>query len=154
MNSPLLSIGVAFWVEALVALLLVISGLLVLTGAVGLLRLKDFFQRMHPVAHGTTVGSWTACAASAAFFSALHDRAVIHALLIPVFLAVTMPITTLLLARAALFRQRAAGGDVPPPLTQPATGLRPEQDRRFNPEVPRRGSGDRGRSDREHAGGE
>lgn len=136
MNPPLLSTGVTFWVEALVSLLLVSSGLLVLTGAVGLMRLKDFFQRMHPVALGTTLGSWTACAASAAFFSALEDRAAFHALLIPIFLAVTMPITTLLLARAALFRQRAAGGDVPPPLGQPAAGTGVGQNQPFDPGGP------------------
>lgn len=135
MTSPLLTTGVAFWVEALVSLLLVSSGLLVLTGAVGLLRLREFFQRMHPVALGTTLGTWTACAASIAYFSALHERAVVHAWLIPISLAVTAPITTLLLARAALFRQRAAGGDVPPPLAHAAAGQAPSRISPANPEL-------------------
>jgi multicomponent K+:H+ antiporter subunit G len=75
---------------------------------------------MHPVALGTTLGTWSACIASVAYFSAVHDRAVVHAWLIPISLALTVPITTLLLARAALFRRRAGAGDVPPPLTQAA----------------------------------
>lgn len=116
---------VPVWVEALVSVLLVLSGLLALTGAVGLLRLKNFFQRMHPVTLGSTLGTWCACAASIVYFSTLESRPVIHAWLIPVLLAITVPITTLLLARAALFRQRAAGGDVPPPLGKAATGARP-----------------------------
>ena len=111
---------VPFWVEALVSVLLVFSGLLALTGAVGLLRLKDFFQRMHPVALGSTLGAWCACAASIAYFSALESRPVIHAWLIPILLCITVPITTILLARAALFRRRSAGADVPPSLSQQA----------------------------------
>ena len=112
------------WVQALVALLLIFSGLLALTGAVGLLRLKDFFQRMHPPALGSTLGTWCACAASIAYFSAIGSRTVIHTWLIPVFLCITVPITTALLARAALFRKREAGANVPPPLSR-GSGLRP-----------------------------
>ena len=121
--------GLQAWVEALVSLLLVFSGLLVVTGAVGLVRLKDFFDRMHPVALGGTLGAWTACGASIAYFSMLQDRAVVHAWLIPILLALTLPITTLLLARAALFRRRQAGADVPAPLAafeeKQAPGNRP-----------------------------
>ncbi|MNZ40393.1 putative monovalent cation/H+ antiporter subunit G [compost metagenome] len=51
--------------------------------------------------------------ASILYFSVLTSRPVLHAWLIPVLLAITMPVTTLLLARAALFRKRMAGDDVP-----------------------------------------
>jgi multicomponent K+:H+ antiporter subunit G len=108
---------VPFWVEAVISALLVLSGLLALTGAVGLLRLRNFFQRMHPVALGSTLATWLACAASIAYFSALGSRPVIHAWLIPIFLCITVPITTLMLSRAALFRKRAALENVPPPLS-------------------------------------
>lgn len=111
---------VPLWVEALAAVLLVVSGLLALTGAVGLLRLQSFFQRMHPVALGSTFATWCACAASMAYFSALESRPVIHAWLIPILLCITVPITTLLLSRAALFRKRGALENVPPPLSQSA----------------------------------
>jgi multicomponent K+:H+ antiporter subunit G len=112
---------VPFWLEALTAVLLVLSGLLALTGALGLLRLESFFQRMHPVALGSTFATWCTCVASMAYFSALESRPVIHALLIPLLLCITVPITTLLLARAALFRKRAALENVPPPLSQSAS---------------------------------
>lgn len=115
---------VPFWVQVLVSLLLVASGLLALTGAVGLLRLKSFFQRLHPVALGMTLATWCACAASIAYFSALQSRPVVHALLIPILLCITVPVTTILLARAALLRKRAAGEDVPPPLVQTADSRR------------------------------
>lgn len=104
---------VPFWVEILTAGLLIASSLFALTGALGLLRLEDFFQRMHPPALASTLGAWCVALASIIYFSALKSEPVIHAWLIPVLLAITVPVTTLLLARTALFRKRMAGDDVP-----------------------------------------
>ena len=47
------------WVEVIVAVLLVLSSLFALIGAIGLLRMKDFFQRMHPPALASTPVSYT-----------------------------------------------------------------------------------------------
>ena len=49
--------GMPFWVEAAAAVLLVLSGLFVLVGATGFLRLQDFFLRLHPPALAYTIGS-------------------------------------------------------------------------------------------------
>ena len=109
--------AVPFWVEAVVALLLVSSGLFVVIGALGFLRLPGFFLRMHPPALTYTVGSWCVALAGALYFSVLEGRLALHPLLIPIFLAITVPVTTLLLARVALFRRRLAGkAETPPPL--------------------------------------
>lgn len=105
------------WVEALTAFLLIASSLFALTGALGLLRLKDFFQRMHPPALASTLGAWCVALASILYFSELKSGLVIHAWLIPILLAITVPVTTLLLARTALFRKRMAGEDVPPEIS-------------------------------------
>lgn len=102
-----------FWVELLVAALLLLSSLFALSGAVGLIRLKAFFQRMHPPAMASTLGTWCVALASILYFSALKQGPVLHAWLIPILMAITVPVTTLLLARAALFRKRMAGDDVP-----------------------------------------
>ncbi|MEN5090484.1 Na+/H+ antiporter subunit G [Pseudomonas protegens] len=101
------------WVEILVAVLLVISSVFALIGALGILRMKSYFQRMHPSALASTMGSWTVALASILYFSALKSGPVLHAWLIPILLSITVPVTTLLLARAALFRKRMAGDDVP-----------------------------------------
>jgi multicomponent K+:H+ antiporter subunit G len=106
----------SLWIEAVVALLLVASGLLAVTGALGLLRLRDFFQRMHPPALANTLAAWCAALASVGYFSALASGLVLYPLVINVLLAITAPVTTVLLARAALLRKRAAGAAVPPPL--------------------------------------
>ncbi|KAB0495687.1 Na+/H+ antiporter subunit G [Pseudomonas vancouverensis] len=103
----------SLWVEIPVAILLVLSGVFALIGATGLLRMKDYFQRMHPPALASTLGAWCVALASIIYFSALKSGPVLHAWLIPILLAITVPVTTLLLARAALFRKRMAGEDVP-----------------------------------------
>ncbi len=79
-----LSGSVPFWAEILTAGLLIVSSLFALTGAIGLLRLKDFFQRMHPPALASTLGAWCVALASIIYFSALKSEPVIHAWLIPV----------------------------------------------------------------------
>ena len=52
------------WVEVIVAVLLVLSSVFALIGAIGLLRMKDFFQRMHPPALASTLGAWCVALAS------------------------------------------------------------------------------------------
>ena len=111
MNTP-----VSLWVEGIVAILLVASGVLSLTAAVGLLRLRDFFQRMHPPALANTLGAWCAASASAVYFSFLESQLVLYPLVINVLVLITAPVTTVLLARAGLLRKRSAGAAVPPPL--------------------------------------
>ena len=107
---------VPFWVQCIVAAFLVLSGFLALTGAIGILRLKQFFQRMHPPALASTLGTWSACAASLAWLSTLAGKPLLHIWVIPILLCISVPITTLLLSRAALLRLRDAGADVPAPL--------------------------------------
>lgn len=96
----------SLWVEILVALLLLISGVLALIGAIGLLRLKTFFQRMHAPAVTTSLCTWCVAVAAIVYFSARDGRLELQAWLTMILLAVTAPITTSLLARAALFRKR------------------------------------------------
>jgi len=108
-----------FWVEVLTALLLVASSVFALIGAIGLLQMKDFFQRMHPPALASTLGAWCVALGSIIYFSGLKEGPVLHAWLIPILLAITVPVTTLLLARTGLFRQRMSGeGHVPPEVSE------------------------------------
>jgi multicomponent K+:H+ antiporter subunit G len=79
--------------------LLVLSGsLFALIGAIGLLRMKDYFQRMHPPALASTLapGAWRWHRSS---IFVLKSGPVLHAWLIPILLSITVPVTTLLLAR-------------------------------------------------------
>ena len=106
------------WVEAIVAVLVALSGIFVLVSSLGFLRLPGFFLRMHPPALAYTFSSWCVALASILYFSMLEGRPMLHPWLIVIFLSMTVPVTTLLLARVALFRRRSAAiADTPPPLS-------------------------------------
>ena len=110
--------GVSFWAEAVVAVLLVLSGVFVVISAIGFLRLPDFFVRMHPPTLAYTFGSWCVSLAGILYFSILEARPVLHPWLIIILLSIAVPVTTLMLARAALFRRRSAGiAGTPPALS-------------------------------------
>ncbi|HCS45008.1 MAG TPA: Na+/H+ antiporter subunit G, partial [Pseudomonas sp.] len=51
-----MNMQLSLWVEIPVAILLVLSSLFALIGAVGLLRMKDYFQSMPPPALASTLG--------------------------------------------------------------------------------------------------
>jgi multicomponent K+:H+ antiporter subunit G len=95
-------------VALLVALLVVLGAALALTGSIGLLRLRTFYERVHPPTMGTTLGVASTLAASILLFTALGSRPVIHEVLIAVFAIVTTPVTYLLLVRAAMHRDGAS----------------------------------------------
>lgn len=107
--------------QVVVSALLVLSGLLAVVAALGLLRLPDFFQRMHPPALANTLAAWCITLACIVHFYALDGRLTLETGVINILLAITAPVTTILLARTALFRKRQAGEDVPPPLGEDAT---------------------------------
>ena len=66
---------------------------------------------------GTVLPLWLE--AIVALLVVLGASLALHALLIAVFVAITVPIMSIFLMRAALFRARQAGRDVPPSLSQP-----------------------------------
>ena len=90
--------------SSLAALLILAAALLALTGAVGLVRMKTFYERVHPPTMGTTGGVGLMLAASVLLFSALESRPVLHEIVIGFFTLVTTPITYVLLVRAAMYR--------------------------------------------------
>jgi multicomponent K+:H+ antiporter subunit G len=97
---------VPLWAALPAALLLVIGSLFALTGAIGLLRMREFLTRFHTPALGTSLGTLCILGASVLVFSAVGGRPVVHEILIYVFLIITAPVTAMLLVRAALYRKR------------------------------------------------
>jgi multicomponent K+:H+ antiporter subunit G len=92
--------------DILTALLLVGSGLFTLCAAVGVWTLPTFFDRQHPPALAYSAGAWTAGLAATIHFARLDGYSGLKALLIAVLLALSVPVTTMILARAGLFRER------------------------------------------------
>jgi multicomponent K+:H+ antiporter subunit G len=112
--------NVPLWLAVIVAILLLLGAGVTLTGAIGLLRFKSFYARMHAPTLGTTGGAGAILIASIVFFSVMQARLVLHELVILAFVVVTTPVTLTLLARAALYRDRAEdAGNVPALETRP-----------------------------------
>jgi multicomponent K+:H+ antiporter subunit G len=88
------------------AVLLIIGGLAALLGACGMLRLRDFYQRMHPATLGATLGAGCMLLSSVLVSTAALGRPVIHEIVIVVFLVVTAPVSAITLMRAARSRTR------------------------------------------------
>lgn len=103
------------WADVIIGVLLLLSGFWSLTGAIGLVRIRDFFTRMHPLALGATLGVWCLAAALVIFFSLTYQTLVLRVWIVVIFMAITVPVTIVILARAALFRRRSAGDDGLPP---------------------------------------
>jgi multicomponent K+:H+ antiporter subunit G len=111
------------WVALAVAALLLLGGFLTLAGNIGLVRLGSFYDRIHAPTLGATLGMASVAAASMLAFSFAEGRLVLGELLILAMTNVTTPITLMLLARAALYRDRTEGrGEVPPVALPPEPG--------------------------------
>jgi len=94
------------WVTVPGTLLLVTGGLATLIGSLGLLRLQDFYARLHGPSMGNTIGTAAILVASMLATSAASGRPVVHELLVTVLIVTTSPVTSMMLLRAALHRGR------------------------------------------------
>lgn len=97
------------WAAIIVGLLVLGGAAITLVGALGLLRLRNFYDRVHAPTLGATLGMAAILLASMICFSVLQTRPVAHELLIAIFVTLTTPVTLTLLARAAIYRDRSEG---------------------------------------------
>jgi multicomponent K+:H+ antiporter subunit G len=105
------------WAALVTSFLVLLGAGFTLIGAIGLLRLKTFYERMHAPTLGATWGAAGILLGSVVFFSTLQSRPILQEALIAVFVTVTTPVTLMLLARAALYRDRSEGStDIPSPI--------------------------------------
>lgn len=105
------------WVDIAVSALVLCGALIALAGSLGLLRLKTYFERVHAPSIIATMGCWCVMHGTLIYFSFI-DSLALHALLIALFVAITVPVTNIFLMRAALFRARRLGEKVPPSLSR------------------------------------
>ncbi len=108
-------IELPLWAAWLVVGFALFGGLLALTGSIGLVVLKRFYERVHAPTLGATLGMTLIVLASMVFWSLSEGRFALRDLLIGVFLTVTTPVTLILLARAAAYRDRIEGDTQVPP---------------------------------------
>ncbi|HQQ71351.1 MAG TPA: monovalent cation/H(+) antiporter subunit G [Alicycliphilus sp.] len=106
------------WLDISVSLLVLAGAVIAFLGSLGLLRLKSYFERVHSPAIIATMACWCVMHATLLYFSMTGEGLALHALLIALFMAVTVPVTSVFLMRAALFRARRMGEPVPPSLSR------------------------------------
>lgn len=100
------------WAALAAALLLALGATVVLIGALGLLRLRTFYQRIHGPAITITLGAGGVLLASMVVFTAAQSRPVVHEVIIGAFLLATAPVVSMLIMRAAVYRDlRARKGE-------------------------------------------
>lgn len=105
------------WLDIVISALVLAGAAIALTGSIGLLTLPTFFTRTHPPAMIATLGCWCVLHAAFAYFWWHEGTAPLRLYLIALFVATTVPITSVFLLRAALFRARRAGTAVPASLS-------------------------------------
>jgi len=88
--------------ELLLSLLILLGAAFTFIGSLGLLRLRDFYTRLHGPTKATTLGVGSLLIASAVFFSHQEEGLSLHEILVTVFLFITAPVGAHLMAKAAL----------------------------------------------------
>lgn len=89
-------------VEYFISIALLIGAFFVLVGSIGLLRLRDFYARLHAPTKATTLGLGAILVASMVYFGVVRGTPSLHELLITLFLFMSAPVSAYLLAKAAL----------------------------------------------------
>jgi multicomponent K+:H+ antiporter subunit G len=110
------------WLQLAIALLVLLGAVVTFIGTVGLVRFATFYQRIHAPTLGSSLGAALILAASSLHSSLALGRPVLHEVLVLIFILVTTPVTLVLLARAALYRDRSESDpSVPLPPRAPET---------------------------------
>ena len=87
-------------VAIIVAVLVAVGSLLTLIGALGLIRLGNFYDRLHAPTLGTSWGAGGILLGSVIMFSTLGSRLVVPELFLGLMMLVTTPVTLMVLGRA------------------------------------------------------
>lgn len=96
--------NIPLWASILIVFFLLLGGLIIVIGALGLLRLSNFFQRIHGPAITVTLGAGSVLIASMILFSVTQQRLVVHELLITLLVFMTAPLSAMMMMRAAFYR--------------------------------------------------
>jgi len=93
--------------EWLIAALVMLGAIFVLLGSVALVKLPDFYTRLHGPTKATTLGLGSLVLASMVFFNFVLDELSWQQLLIALFLFITAPVTAYMLIKAGLHQKVA-----------------------------------------------
>tara|TARA_B100001250_G_scaffold225711_1_gene193585 strand:+ start:2078 stop:2449 length:372 start_codon:yes stop_codon:yes gene_type:complete len=92
--------------DYLVAFLVLTGALFMMIGSWGLVKLPDFFTRLHAPTKASTLGMGATLLGSLIWFSLSDGSLRIHELVISLFLFLTAPVSAYMMGKAALHRNR------------------------------------------------
>jgi multicomponent K+:H+ antiporter subunit G len=95
------------WADALITAMLVVSAVTALVGSFALVKLSDFYKRLHGPTKATTLGVGGVLIASAVYFTVRNHGFSVHEFLITLFLFLTAPVSAHLLVKAAMHVARS-----------------------------------------------
>lgn len=95
------------WLQLTIALIVLAGAFVTFVGTVGLVRWGSFYQRIHAPTLGSSLGAALILIGSSLHASLGSGRPVLHEALIMIFILISTPVTLMLLARAALYRDRS-----------------------------------------------
>ncbi len=88
--------------EWIISILLLIGGSFVLVGSIGLVKMPDFFMRLHGPTKATTLGMASLLTAAMVFFSTIQAGLSVKEILISLFLVLTAPISGYMMIKSAI----------------------------------------------------
>jgi multicomponent K+:H+ antiporter subunit G len=94
--------------EWIVSILLLLGGLFILIGSIGLIKLPDFFMRLHGPTKATTLGMASILTAAMVFFANSVSGLSVKEILITIFLLITAPISGYMLIKTAIHHKLKA----------------------------------------------
>jgi len=88
--------------EWIISILLLIGGTFVLVGSIGLVKMPDFFMRLHGPTKATTLGMAALLTAAMIFFSTTQAGLSVKEILISLFLLLTAPVSAYMMIKSAI----------------------------------------------------
>ncbi|HDY91305.1 Na+/H+ antiporter subunit G [Pseudoalteromonas sp. AS84] len=94
--------------EWVVSILLLFGGTFILIGSIGLIKLPDFFMRLHGPTKATTLGMASMLIAAMVYFVNSGHGLSVREILITIFLLITAPISGYMLIKSAIHHKLKA----------------------------------------------
>lgn len=91
--------------ESIASVLLLIGGFFIMIGALGMVKLPDFYTRLHAPTKATTLGIGCILIASVGLHALRGQGVSIQELVISLFLFITAPVSAYMIAKAAFHRR-------------------------------------------------
>jgi len=92
--------------EIIISILILVGAFFTLVGSIGLIKLPDFFMRLHGPTKATTLGVGSILVASTLYYLTFKGEISLHEILITLFLFITTPVSAHLMAKAALHERK------------------------------------------------